>query len=318
LALLLLVIVFSVADYFWGGGRFASIRNLRVVLNQTSIVAVASLGMTIIIIAGGIDLSAGTALTLCATVLAYWLSKDVQPTLAIAGALLVGSVCGFLNGVLISSLRVVPFIVTLGTMTIFLGIGKIVCNESTIFPEANQIPAWLHSLCSTRGEDFVGRFVPRLSPGVLYAVLLGGIVAFLLRYTVFGRHVFALGSNEATARLCGINIPRTKIAVYTLAGIFVAIAGIYQFATLKLGNPVEGVGLELQAIAAVVIGGGSLKGGRGSVMGSLTGAVIMSVIRSGCDQLSVPNPYQEILIGMIIVAAVAVDQLRQRRWEAVC
>jgi ribose/xylose/arabinose/galactoside ABC-type transport system permease subunit len=286
-----------------------------VVLNQTSVVAVASLGMTIIIIAGGIDLSAGTALTLCATVLAYCLKNDYGPGAAVACTLFTGCLCGAFNGTLISVLRVVPFIVTLGTMTIYLGIGKILCAESTIFPKREQIPGWLHSLCSTLAPDVVLGFVPKVSTGVLAALVLGAFVALILRYTVFGRHVFALGSNESTARLCGVNIPRTKIAVYALSGLFMAIAGIYHFATLKIGNPVEGVGIELQVIAAVVIGGGSLSGGRGSVLGSLTGAAIMSVIRSGCDQLSVPNPYQEILIGFIIVAAVAVDQLRQR-WRA--
>jgi ribose transport system permease protein len=314
-ALVLLVLVFTLADQIWGGGRFASIRNLRVLLNQTSIVAVASLGMTIIIIAGGIDLSVGTALTLCATVLAWGLKSDLTPMAAVACSLLVGCGCGFLNGMLISWLRVVPFIVTLGTMTIYLGAGKIVSQETTIFPKREQIPDWLHSLCSTRAPDVVAGFLPKVSPGVLFAVFLGVLVAALLRYTVFGRHVFAIGASEPTARLCGINIRWTKVSVYTLAGLFVAIAGIYQFATLKVGNPVEGVGLELQVIAAVVIGGGSLHGGRGSVLGSLTGAAIMSVIRSGCDQLRVPNPYQEIIIGLIIVAAVALDQWRQRRWS---
>lgn len=316
LALLLLILIFTIADHFWGGGRFASVRNVRVVLNQTSIVAVASLGMTIIIISGGIDLSAGTALTLCATVLAFCLKRDLDPWLAIGCTLLVGCACGLLNGAMISLLRVVPFIVTLGTMTIYLGIGKIICAESTIFPRRDQIPDWLHSLCSTRAPDLIAGVVPKVSPGVLYAALLGILVALILRYTVFGRYVFALGSNESTARLCGINVPLTKTLVYMVAGVLAGIAGIYQFATLKIGNPVEGVGLELQVIAAVVIGGGSLNGGRGSVLGSLTGAAIMSVIRSGCDQLSVPNPYQEIIIGLIIIAAVAIDQLRQRRWTS--
>jgi ribose/xylose/arabinose/galactoside ABC-type transport system permease subunit len=243
------------------------------------------------------------------------LKNDVSPLAAVVCTLFVGCACGLLNGALVSSLRVVPFIVTLGTMTIFLGIGKIFCAESTIFPKREQIPEWLHSLCSTRAPDFIVGFVPKVSPGVILVAVFGAAVGLVLRYTVFGRYVFALGSNEATARLCGVPISLTKIAVYTLSGLFVAIAGVYHFATLKIGNPVEGVGLELQVIAAVVIGGGSLSGGRGSVLGSLTGAVIMSVIRSGCDQLSVPNPYQEILIGLIIIVAVAVDQLRQRRWS---
>jgi ribose transport system permease protein len=314
-ALVVLVLAFSLADAIWGGGHFASVRNLRVVLNQISPVIVASLGMTMIIIAGGIDLSVGTALTLCATTLALCLKEDVPATMAVCITLLVGCACGLLNGTMISVLRVVPFIVTLGTMTIYLGIGKIISDQETISPDRyTQIPAWISSLCSTSGDDLVAGFLPRLSRGVVLAAFLGIAVAVLLRYTIFGRYVFALGSNESTARLCGINVPLMKVAVYTLSGLFIAIGGIYNFSTLKVGNPTEGLGLELQVIAAVVIGGGSLSGGRGSILGSFTGAAIMAVIRSGCDQLSVPNPYQEIIIGLIIIAAVAVDQLKQRRW----
>jgi ribose/xylose/arabinose/galactoside ABC-type transport system permease subunit len=315
LALLAIVLLFTLADYSFSSGRFASVRNLRVVLNQTSIVAVAALGMTVIMISGGIDLSVGTALTLCATVMAFALKDDWPIAIAVLATLGVGCLSGLLNGLLISTLRVVPFIVTLGTMTIYLGIGKILCHESTVFPARQQIPEWLHSLCSTRPPDLVFGFVPNVPTGVMITAILAVAVALILHFTVFGRHVFALGSNPLTARLCGVNIPLIQIAVYTLAGFFVGVAGMYHFATLKIGNPIEGVGLELQVIAAVVIGGGSLSGGRGSVIGALTGAAIMAVIRSGCDQLAVPNPYQEILIGVIIIAAVALDQLRQRRWE---
>jgi ribose/xylose/arabinose/galactoside ABC-type transport system permease subunit len=149
--------------------------------------------------------------------------------------------------------------------------------------------------------------------GVLLAAALAIGVSLILHFTVFGRYVFALGSNERTARLCGIRIPQVKVAVYTLAGLFVGVAGMYHFATIRVANPIEGVGLELQVIAAVVIGGGSLSGGRGSVIGALTGAAIMSVIRSGCDQLpGIEQPHQEIIIGMVIIVAVAVDQLRHR------
>jgi ribose/xylose/arabinose/galactoside ABC-type transport system permease subunit len=241
------------------------------------------------------------------------LKNDVAPVASVAAALFTGCLCGFLNGTLVSALRVVPFIVTLGTMTIYLGIGKIVCDETAISPSRDQVPGWLASLCSTRPPDVVYGWLPNIPPGVLLAIGLGVIVSLVLRYTVFGRHVFALGSNESTARLCGVNVPLTKIGAYTLAGFFVAMAGIYHFATVKIASPVEGIGLELQVIAAVVIGGGSLSGGKGSILGSLTGAAIMAVMRSGCDQLKVPNPYQEILIGVIIIAAVAIDQLRQNR-----
>ena len=135
-----------------------------------------------------------------------------------------------------------------------------------------------------------------------------------MRLTVFGRHVFAIGSNEATARLCGVNVPWTKIIVYALAGFFMALAGIFSFSELaKQGDPEAGRGMELDIIAAVVIGGGSLSGGRGSVLGSIVGALTMTTLRSGCVYAQVSDPVQNIIIGGIIVAAVAVDQLTQSR-----
>lgn len=313
LALIAIILFFAVADLVWGEGYFATVRNMRVVLTQTSIVAVAALGMTLIIIGGGIDLSAGTALTLSATVMAFCLKSNYPIALSVAATVGSGCLCGLLNGVLISSLRIVPFIVTLGSMTIFLGIGKVIASESTIFPPRDQIPPWLMDLCSTRPPDFVYGYVPSIPTGVWVAVGLALLVSLALRYTVFGRHIFALGSSESTARLCGINIAATKIAIYMLAGLFVGVAAMYHFATLKIANPIEGLGLELKFIAAVVIGGGSLSGGRGSVLGTLAGAGIMGVITSGCDQLEVPNPVQDIIIGVIIVAAVALDQIRQAR-----
>lgn len=315
LALAAVVLFFAVADPLQNDGKmtFFTVRNLRVMMTQTSIVAVAALGMTMIIISGGIDLSAGTALTLSATVLAYGLKHDYSPTFAVMLCLLTGVACGLINGVLISALRIVPFIVTLGTMTIFLGIGKLISNETSIFPSAAQRPDWISNLCSTRPPDLVNGFMPNLPLAVWITFVLAIAVAVLLRYTVFGRYIFALGSNELTARLCGLNIPVVKTLVYSVAGIFVGVAGMYQFGLLKMGNPVEGIGLELKIIAAVVIGGGSLNGGRGSVIGTLAGAAIMTVIASGCDLLEVRNPYQNVIVGVIIVAAVLLDQLRERR-----
>jgi len=325
LALGAVVLFFAVADHYQaGGGSFLTARNFRTISVQTSTVAVAALGMTLVIIAGGIDLSAGTAMALSATVLAWCLKNDVAapftPTLAIAAALATGCIAGCLNGLLISALRVVPFIVTLGTMTFYLGLAKIVADETTVRPGLQQIPPWIPGLTSMLPDSWIsigwGPVRVGLPLGIWLALLLAVILSAALRWTVFGRHVFALGSNEATARLCGINVPGTKIAVYTLAGLFVGIAGIYQFARLSSGNPVSGLGYELRFIAAVVIGGGSLSGGRGSVLGTLTGAAIMAVIASGCTILELRNPTQDIILGLIIVAAVTLDQFRQRRAAA--
>jgi ribose transport system permease protein len=310
-ALGVVVAFFALADRWHdGGGSFLSARNFSTISVQTATVAVAALGMTVVIIAGGIDLSAGTAIALCATVFAWCLKHDWPPAAAVALGLGTGCLTGFLNGFLISSLRVVPFIVTLGTMTGFLGIAKMIADETTIRPDlARQVPRWLQDLLSTRADALW----LRLPVGVWLALALAFLLAAILKYSVFGRYVYALGSNEATARLCGINVWGNKIALYTLAGLFVGIAGMFQFSRLSSGNPVSGVGLELRIIAAVVIGGGSLSGGRGTVPGTLTGAAIMSVIASGCTQLGLRNPVQDVILGVIIIAAVTLDQIRQRR-----
>lgn len=390
LALGVVVAFFAITDGMQEhGGGFSTIRNFRTISAQTATVAVAALGMTVVIIAGGIDLSAGTALALCATVLAWSLKEDVAvlvvhgenvagatrsleeaeaelgsldskiararkrgargartaerlqgerdaietnlpelreqlqdvqaatasfnvytPALALLLGVGTGCLAGFVNGFLVSYLRVVPFIVTLGTMRFFLGVAKEVGSETTVRPhQTEQVPEWLGSFTSIQNKALV----LGLPSGVWLAVGLAVVLSAVLRYTVFGRYVFALGSNEATARLCGVNVRRMKIAVYMLCGFFIGIAGIYQFSRLSVGNPTSGLGMELEVIAAVVIGGGCLSGGRGSVLGTLTGAAIMAVIQSGCTQLGLKNPVQDMILGGIIVAAVAVDQIRQRR-----
>lgn len=313
LALLAVIVIFAVADTLQAdGGTFLTARNLRVVVAQTAVVAVAALGMTLIIISGGIDLSAGTGLVLASTVLAASLDYGQSVWVAVGLCLMVGCLSGLLNGLLISWLKIVPFIVTLGTMTIYLGIAKYIADETTVRPALASVPDWLGGLVSTRNESMV----LGMPSGVWIALALSGLVALMLRYTVFGRYVFALGSNESTARLCGVHVPAVKIAIYTLAGLFVGIAGMYHFAKLKSVNPTTGLGMELRVIAAVVIGGGSLNGGQGSVLGTLTGALIMGVIYSGCTQLGVRNLTTDILIGVIIIAAVVLDQMRQNRFSA--
>ena len=316
LALALVIALFGIADLLKNGlhGEFLSARNARTIASPTAIVAVAALGMTVVIIAGGIDLSAGTALAFCATILAWALMQPrltpFNPSAALLLAVVSGAVCGALNGVLISSLRVVPFIVTLGTMRLYLGLANSLANETTVRPDkATQVPKWLQHLLSIQA-DFLYFGFPL---GVWIAVGLAVITAALLKYTVFGRRVFAIGSNEMAARLCGINVWGMKVAVYTLAGFSFGIAGIYQFSRLSVGQPTSGLGLELKVIAAVVIGGASLSGGRGTILGTLAGAAVMGVIDNGCTLLGLSNPIQDIVLGIVIVAAVTIDQVRQER-----
>jgi ribose transport system permease protein len=310
LALALVFGFFAVSDAAQpGGGRFTSLRNVQTMLVSSAPVVVGALGMTVVIIAGGIDLSVGTAIALCATILAFVLDEGGPIELALVCCVLAGCAAGCLNGLMISALRVAPFIITLGTMTAYLGVAKLVADETTVRPPLDSVPAWMNGLAMP-SPDPAWLLV---APGVWIMLAMALALSLVLRYTTFGRHVFALGSNEQTARLCGLNVPALKVAVYTLSGLFIGLAGVYQFAKLKVGNPTSGLGLELKVIAAVVIGGASLSGGRGTVLGALTGALLMQTIASGCTQLGLSNPVQDIILGVIIVAAVTVDQFRQSR-----
>ncbi len=301
--LLLVIVIFSAAQFVVGKeAPFLSASRMSLVAKQTAIVGMGALGMTVVIIAGGIDLSAGSILALCAVTLAVSLKQGLDPVWAVPLVIFTGVISGAVNGVLITRLRLVPFIVTLGTMLIFRGAAEYVSEQKKIQAPA---PDWLSTLLDPPGE---GSFL--LWPtGVWLVLALGVMLAIVLRNTVFGRYVFAIGSNEATARLCGIPVQTMKVLVYSLGGFFMALAGILDFNDLnRQGSPTSGLGMELDIIAAVVIGGGSLRGGRGSVLGSLVGAVTMTLLRSGCVYAGISDPIQKVVIGSIIIAAVAIDQ----------
>lgn len=281
---------------------FLTSTRMTLVAKQSAIVGVGALGMTIVIIAGGIDLSAGSVLALCSVTLAVSLKQGWPAPLAVLLVLGVGLLAGVVNGLLVTGLRLVPFIATLGTMLAFRGVAEWVSEQKKIQADA---PAWLGTLLDRPAADSH----QLLPTGVWLVLLLGAVLAIALSRTVFGRYVFAIGSNEATARLCGIRVPIVKVAVYALVGLFMALAGIFDFNDLNSqGSPTAGLGLELSMIAAVVIGGGSLSGGRGSVLGSLIGAVTMTLLRNGCVYAGVSDPMQKVIIGGIILAAVTIDR----------
>lgn len=295
----------------FGGLRpdtFLTWNNFEVMLLQTAVVGTAALGMTLVIISGGIDLSVGSNIALCTVVVALLLKAGLPPVVAALGGTAAGAACGFLIGGLITRLRLTPFIVTLGMWGAVRGLAKGLANEQMVFVQ----PTWLNQLLTSLGDGEGWMLLP---PGVWLTLALALLTAGMLRYTRFGRHVYAVGSNELTARLCGVRVERTKVLVYTLAGAFAGIAGILQFSYLTLGDPTTALGLELDVIAAVVIGGGSLSGGEGSVPGSIVGALIMTVVANGCTKLGLANWIQEIVTGLIIILAVTLDRLRQRKSE---
>jgi ribose transport system permease protein len=282
--------------------RYLSAHNLRVVLAQTVIVAIGAIGMTLVIVAGGIDLSVGSVIALSGVVCALGLRDGWAPLLAVLAAVVVGGLVGLVNALAITRLRVVPFIATLGMLGIARGVAKWLARQSMV----DSPPSWVNDLAVTVPPEPWMLF----APGVWITLALAVAMAFVLRRTVFGRRVFALGSNEAAARACGIAIERLKLVIYSVAGLFVGLAGVMQMSRLRQGDPTVAIGTELDVIAAVVIGGGSLSGGEGSILGSMIGALVMAFLRNGSQQMGWPTYVQEILIGVIIVAAVAVDRWR--------
>ena len=285
---------------------FLTAVNLRTVATQTVIVGLCTLGMTFTIVSGGIDLSIGSNIALACVVTAAALERGAPPWLAALAGALAGALLGLLNGLLISSLRVVPFIVTLGTLGVARGLAKWLGREQTIHVDPERL-GWLDAVMR-RSPDPPWLL---LAPGLWLLLLLAVVAAVVLRRTVFGVWTVAIGSNEATARLCGVPVERTRTRIYALGGLFAGLAGVMQFARLSVGDPTTAIGAELDVIAAVVIGGASLAGGEGSITGSLVGAFLMSLLKNGCDLVGVPNFVEEMIVGAIIVVAVALDRARR-------
>ena len=300
LGLILVVLIFATLTE--SPARYLSSFNLRIVLSQTVIVAMGAIGMTMIVISGGIDLSVGATIALTGVLTALGIRAGYPPGLAVLAAVAAGGVIGLLNGLVITTLRVVPFIVTLGMLGIARGVAKWLAQEQTV----NVPSTWVNDLLVT----FPNPAWLILPLGVWITLVLAVLAALVLARTVFGRRIFALGSNEAAARACGVDTSRLKIATYGTAGVLFGLTGVLQMSRLRQGDPTVANGAELDIIAAVVIGGGSLSGGEGSILGSLIGALIMAFLRNGCQQMGWPNYIQEIIIGVIIVLAVALDRAR--------
>ena len=316
LSLILLILLFGALapfydqQFLWPPSALAA--NFETIAAQTVIVSLGAIGMTVIIASAGIDLSFGSVVALAMVVSALAFNYWESSALAALAGVATGALCGLVNGAAITGFRIVPFIATLGMMGVARGAAELLADETMVNPASSVWKAsWLKPLMETL-PDSKWLWIVR---GVWILLLFAVAMALVLRHTVFGRYVFAIGSNEATARLCGIRVKTMKVLIYTLAGAFSGLAGVMFFSRQGQGDPTAAGGWELDVIAAVVIGGGSLNGGEGSILGSLIGAFIMGVLRYGLDKIGVSNPIQRILIGGIIIAAVVVDQLRQRRAE---
>ncbi len=288
---------------------FLTAQNFSNVLSRSSYSGIIAMGMTAVIISGGIDLSVGSMMALCGMIagLIMTLHGEIVPTpgLMVLGTLAgvaTGLVCGLLNGTLITLLNLPPFIVTLGTMSAFRGISYVI-NKGMMF----DVPTY----------TFLGEgTVAGVPVNVVIFLLIVLLAFFLLRYTPLGRYTYAIGSNRQAAYHAGVNVNRNLIAIYTLTGLFVGIAAMIATSRTVSAQPTAGISLELDVIAAVVIGGASLSGGRGTVIGTIVGTLLISFLRNGCTLLGISTNIQLVVIGAIIIGAVALDQAARAKAEA--
>ncbi len=283
---------------------FPTVGNVQLMLIQTAVVATAALGMTLIIVSGGIDLSVGSTIAFVTMVVASLINLKLPAFVAALGGIGAAAIYGLIIGVLIAKAKLIPFVVTLGTWSAYRGVAKGIGGEQVI----NAPDTWLGNLMiNPPSSSWL-----LLAPSVWITIALSLIVAGAMRYTKFGRHVFAVGSNEQTARLCGVAVDRVKILVYVIGGMLAGVAGVLQFSYINQGDPTTAMGMELNIIAAVVIGGASLSGGQGTIIGTLIGAMIMTVLGNGCTKLGLQNWVQEIVTGAIIIVAHVLDRLQHR------
>lgn len=304
--LLAWVLVFGTFSMLVPEHKFFTRENIETIARQTAIVGFASLGMTFVIIRGAIDLSVGSILAFVTVVIAWCLQiLKLDGAMAALVGISVGGLCGLINGLLVSKLRVSPFIATLGTLLAIRGVAKGLGNEQKI--DVDHCPLWMKNILARLDVRDQWMIFP---PGVWLLILFAIVATFILKSTVFGRNVVAAGSNEDSSYLAGLPIRRDMVLIFVLCGAITGIAGLLQFSRLTVGDPTVAIGLELDVIAAVVIGGASLSGGQGSIAGALIGALIMTTIKTGANQLGMPNWIQEIATGLIIVTAVTIDRLR--------
>jgi inositol transport system permease protein len=281
--------------------QFLTVSNWTIIITQVSINALLAFGVTFVIITGGIDLSLGSIVAMAGVSAAMLAHPDSYPLIIpVLAGLLAGLIVGVFNGFLITKSKIAPFIVTLGTMTIVRGLALILSKGRPV---------------SNLSDPFVfigsGKFlgIPLL---IFILILMFLLCSIILNKTVLGRYIYAVGGNEQAARASGININRIKMIVYSISGLLAGLAGILLTSRITTGQPNAGAGFELDAIAAVVIGGTSTTGGKGSMAGTLIGVLLIGVINNSLDLLNVTSYYQQVVMGIIIIGAVVLDSLNQR------
>lgn len=297
ISLALLFVVLSIASpYFLTGTNLAS------VIRQTAVINIMALGMTLVIVSGGIDLSVGSILAFSGVLGTMTMVETGSVPVGILAGVLCGALWGCANGLMIATLRIPPFIVTLGTLGIVRGLTLVISGGLPVVGLPKE-------------HGFLGEGTIGPAPFVLVVLILCAVIThFALHGTKLGRYTYAIGSNESAAVYAGIPVARFKVSIYAICGLLSGLAGMIETSRLMTGQPTAGVSYELQVIAAVVIGGGSLTGGEGTVIGTLIGAFIMGLLSNGSDLLGV-NPYwQQVIIGAIIILAVALDEARKRRF----
>lgn len=303
--LIIMFIIFSLASE-----NFFQFSNIVGILLATSVNGILALGATFVIITAGIDLSVGTVMTMSAVMTGVFITNLGLPVwLGVLGGLATGGLAGYANGAMIAKMRIPPFIATLGMLYIAKGLSLVISGVKPIYfsdaPTFNQL-----AMGSVTGAIIPGFDIPNAVLIFFGAAIIANII---LTKTVFGRYTFALGSNEEATRLSGVNVSAWKIAVYTFAGFFAGLAGVVIASRLNSAQPALGAGYELEAIAAVVIGGTSLSGGEGSILGTVIGAFVISVLTNGLRILSIPQEWQIVITGAIVILAVWADILRRRQ-----
>mgnify|MGYP000333170163 CR=1 FL=1 len=304
-SLILLVLIFSLSS-----SNFFQFSNIVGILLSTAVIGVLALGSTFVIITGGIDLSVGTVMTLSAVMTGVFITFFGLPVpLGILGGMLTGAFCGMLSGLSIAKMNIPPFIATLAMMMIAKGLALVISGTKPIY-FAEETGFSQISQGSIIGDIIPGFKIPN---AVLIFFVVAIIGAIILSKTIIGRYNFAIGSNEEATRLSGVNVHFWKVMIYTITGTFTGIAGILMASRLNSAQPALGMGYELEAIAAVVIGGTSLSGGKGTIIGTVIGALIMSVLTNGLRILSVPQEWQTVVVGFVIILAVYGDILRRKK-----